>query len=67
MSCKLPLFPTSILEQRVNLVLWNDCKDVLRMKKSDLQATEKEKKQRQGEKLIWTQWEEAIREAKGVT
>jgi hypothetical protein len=37
------------------------------MKKSDLQATEKEKKRRQGEKLIWTQQEEAIWEAEGVT
>ena len=38
-----------------------------RMKKSDLQATEKEKKQRQGEKLIWTQQEEAIQEAEEAT
>jgi hypothetical protein len=30
------------------------------MKKSDLQATGKEKKRRQGEKLIRTRWKEAI-------
>lgn len=42
-------------------------KDVQRMKKSDLQATEKEKKRRQGEKIIRTLQVVALREAEGVT
>jgi hypothetical protein len=41
--------------------------DKQRMKKSDLQATEKEKKRRQGDKLLHTRREEALRAAEGVT
>ena len=44
-----------------------DEKDEKRMRKSDLQATDNEKKRRQGEQLLRTQREEALREAEGVT
>ena len=42
-------------------------KDKQRMKNSDRQATEKEKRKRQGIKLLRTQREEALRDAEGVT
>lgn len=42
-------------------------KDKRRMKKADRQATDKEKKRRQGMQLIRTRREEALREAEGVT
>lgn len=42
-------------------------KDSKRLRKSDLQATEKERKRRQGEQLLRTRREEALREAEGVT
>jgi len=42
-------------------------KDSKRLTKSDLQATQKEKRRRQGEQLLWTRQEEALREAEGVT
>ena len=42
-------------------------KDNKRKRKSDLQATVKEKKHRQGEQLLRTRREEALREAEGVT
>ena len=41
-------------------------KDVPRMKKSDLQATQKERKRRQGEKIIRTRQVVALREAEVV-
>lgn len=44
-----------------------DAKDQQRMKKSDLQATDKEKRRRQGVKLLRTRREEALRNAEGVT
>ena len=37
------------------------------MENSDRQATEKEKRKRQGIKLLRTQREEALRDAEGVT
>ena len=42
-------------------------KDSKRLTKSDLQATQKEKRRRQGEQLLRTRREEALREAEGVT
>jgi len=42
-------------------------KDNKRKRTSDLQATAKEKKCPQGEQLLWTRREEALREAEGVT
>ena len=42
-------------------------KDKQRMKKSDRQATEKEKRKRQGIKFLRTQREEGLRDAEGVT
>lgn len=42
-------------------------RDGKRLRKSDLQATEKERKRRQGEALLRTRKEEALREAEGVT
>ncbi len=41
--------------------------DKKRLRKSDLQATHKEKKRRQGEAILRTQREEALCEAEGVT
>lgn len=42
-------------------------KDKRRLKKSDLQASAKEKKRRQGMQLLRTRREEALREAEGIT
>lgn len=42
-------------------------RDKKRVRKSDLQATEKEKKRRQGEALLRTLREEALREVEGTT
>ena len=42
-------------------------KDSKRLKKADLHATQKEKKCRQGEQILWVRREEALREAEGVT
>ena len=42
-------------------------KDTRRLRKSDLQASEKEKKRRQGMQLLRTRREEALRETEGVT
>ena len=42
-------------------------KDKRRLKKSDLQASEKEKKRRQGLQMMRTRREEALREAEGTT
>ena len=42
-------------------------KDTKRLRKSDLQATEKERKRRQGEQLLRTRREEALREAEDIT
>ena len=41
--------------------------DRKRIRKSDQQVTQKEKKQRQEQTLLQTQREEALREAEGVT
>lgn len=41
--------------------------DNKKKRKSDLQATAKERKHRQGEQLLCTHREEALREAEGVT
>ena len=41
-------------------------KDTKRLRKSDLQATEKLRKRRQGEQLLRTR-REALREAEGIT
>ena len=43
-----------------------DGKDQQRMAKSDLQASEKEKRRRQGMKLLRTRTDEALRSAEGV-
>ena len=45
----------------------SNAKDNKRKRKSDLQATEKEKKHRQGEQLLRTRREEALRDAEGDT
>lgn len=42
-------------------------KDRKRLRKADLQVTEKEKKRRQGLQLVRTRREEALREMEGVT
>ena len=42
-------------------------KDSKRLTKSDMQVTQKEKRRRQGEQLLRTHREEALREAEGVT
>ena len=47
--------------------LASNSKDNKRKRKSDLQATEKEKKCRQGEQLLRTHREEALRDAEGDT
>ena len=47
--------------------LASNSKDNKRKRKSDLQATEKEKKCRQGEQLLRTRREEALRDAEGDT
>ena len=41
--------------------------DSNQLTKSDLQVTQKEKRRRQGEQLLRTRREEALREAEGVT
>lgn len=47
--------------------LASNAKDNQRKRKSDLQPTAKEKKRCQGEQLLRTRREEALREAEGVT
>ena len=56
------LIPAGTLTQHASLI-----KDRKRVRKSDLQLTQKAKKRRQGEDLVRTRREEALRAAEGVT